>query len=214
MRRQKDAFLRSEGDAWLARNEAALASCDWLRDPVCVKVASLSSAGERLRVLEIGCGDGSRLQHIARHHGHAVCGVDPSAKAVARARDRGVEATRATADQLPFADASYDVVISGFCLYLCDDADLFDIAKEADRVLVSPGWLLILDFEARAPVYRPYHHLPGLASRKMDYKSMFLWHPAYTLASHEKFHHHTWQWSDEQEEWVSLACLRKLGSPL
>lgn len=24
MRRQKDAFLRSEGDAWLARNEAAL----------------------------------------------------------------------------------------------------------------------------------------------------------------------------------------------
>jgi hypothetical protein len=43
----------------------------------------------------------------------------------------------------------------------------------------------------------------------MDYKSMFLWHPAYTLASHEKLHHGTLAWTDDPDEWVSLACLRK-----
>jgi hypothetical protein len=46
-------------------------------------------------------------------------------------------------------------------------------------------------------------------SRKMDYKSMFLWHPAYTLGSHDKFDHRTQQWTDEPDEWISLASLRK-----
>jgi SAM-dependent methyltransferase len=211
MRRQKEAFLRSEGDAWLKRNEDGLRACDWSRDPVCVKLASVLPAGQRARVLEIGCSDGSRLEYLATRHGQVVCGIDPSAEAVARAQARGVQAVRATADLLPFADASSDVVIFGFCLYLCDDADLFRIAQEADRVLATPGWLLILDFEARAPLYKPYHHRAGLSSRKMDYKSMYLWHPSYTLASHEKFHHRSLQWTDEADEWVSLACLRKLG---
>jgi ubiquinone/menaquinone biosynthesis C-methylase UbiE len=207
---QKDAFLQSEGDAWFSRNESALQAYDWSHDPVCVKLAALLPAAQPARVLEVGCGDGSRLHYLANRYGHFVSGVDPSQKAITKARERGVHAVRATADRLPFTDACSDVVIFGFCLYLCDDADLFRIAQEADRVLASPGWLLILDFEARAPVYKPYHQLAGLASRKMDYKSMYLWHPAYTLAAHEKFHHVTQHWTDEPDEWVSLACLRKL----
>jgi SAM-dependent methyltransferase len=210
MNGQKDVFLSSEGDAWLSRNEAALGSRDWSRDPVCRKVGTLSAPVDSpARVLEIGCGDGSRLQYLAAKHGQKVFGIDPSERAVAKAKGRGVEAVRSTADTLPFADASFDIVIFGFCLYLCDDADLFRIALEADRVLASPGWLLILDFDARAPVYKPYHHLAGVVSRKMDYKSMFLWHPAYTLGSHDKFDHQTQQWTDEPDEWISLASLRK-----
>jgi ubiquinone/menaquinone biosynthesis C-methylase UbiE len=209
MTTQRDAFLLSEGDAWLDRNKAALKSRDWSQDPVCAKVATLAPAGRSSTVMEIGCGDGSRLHYLAEHFGYRVFGIDPSEKAVSAARERGVQAQRATADTLPFADGSFNVVIFGFCLYLCDDGDLFRIAAEADRVLANPGWLLILDFEARAPVYRPYQHLAGIASRKMDYKSMFLWHPAYSLASHEKFHHMTRQWTDEPEEWISLVCLRK-----
>lgn len=210
MNRQKDAFLSTEGDAWFSRNEPALRARDWSRDPVCTKAATLVSGRPPGRVLEIGCGDGSRLQYLSEKYGQLVFGVDPSQQAVAKARARGIEAVRSTADNLPFADASFDIVIFGFCLYLCDDTDLFRIALEADRVLSGPGWLLILDFEAKAPVYKPYHHFAGILSRKMDYKSMFLWHPAYTLASHEKFDHRTLQWTDEPDEWVSLACLRKL----
>lgn len=126
--------------------------------------------------------------------------------------EQGVSARQSTADALPFPAAAFDVVIFGFCLYLCDNDDLFRIVQEADRVLAHPGWLVILDFDAQAPVFRPYHHAAGVRSRKMDYKSMFLWHPAYTLVAYEKFHHGTQQWTDDPGEWVSIACLRKFLS--
>jgi SAM-dependent methyltransferase len=210
---QRDAFLSAEGDAWFARNESALAARDWSLDPVCRKVATLPLAGSSSRVLEIGCGEGSRLQYLSRQLGLQVCGVEPSERAVAKAREKGIAASRGTADKLPFAEASFDLVVFGFCLYLCDDRDLFRIALEADRVLAEPGWLLILDFEARAPTYQPYRHLSGILSRKMDYSSMFAWHPAYTLAAYEKFHHANGQWTDDPCEWVGLACLRKHRPP-
>jgi ubiquinone/menaquinone biosynthesis C-methylase UbiE len=128
---------------------------------------------------------------------------------VARASERGVHAVLGTADTLDFPDSSFDIVIYGFCLYLCDDVDLFRIAAQGDRVLRSPGWLLILDFDSASPMYRPYHHAPGLVSRKMNYQSMFAWHPGYSLGSYEKFDHASQHWTDDPQEWVSLACLRK-----
>lgn len=206
---QKDIFNTSEGDSWFRRNEAALAARDWSRDPVCVKIKELFGSRKGLRVLEIGCGDGSRLRYLTKSLTCEVTGIDPSAEAISKAMSNGVNAFKATAEYLPFDDAIFDVVIFGFCLYLCDDSDLFSIAKEADRILDKTGWILILDFESRSPIYRPYHHCEGIQSRKMDYKEMFLWHPAYTLASHQKFHHSTLQWTDDPNEWVSLACLRK-----
>ncbi len=205
---QKSTFLATEGDAWFERNEAALASRDWSNEPVTMRLQRILGTNKK-RILEIGCGDGSRLEYLHRRHGYDVSGIDPSEKAVARAVERGVRATRSTADSLPFENSCFDAVVFGFCLYLCDDQDLFRIAHEAHRVLADPGWMLLLDFDAPAPVYRPYRHVPGLVSRKMDYKSMFLWHPAYTLASYEKFHHSELQWTDDPAEWVSLACLRK-----
>lgn len=211
MSSQRDTFLAGEGDAWFSRNEAALRDRDWSRDPVVHKVAALG-AGRGSRILEIGCGDGSRLEWL-RSQGHEVMGLDPSARAVARARERGVEAVQGTADALEFAESSFDFVIYGFCLYLCDDADLFRIAQQGDRVLRTPGWLLILDFDSTSPLYRPYHHAPGLMSRKMNYQSMFAWHPGYSLGSYEKFDHASLQWTDDPQEWVSLACLRKNTRP-
>ena len=208
MTSQKDAFLAVEGDAWFKRNVAALEARDWSGDPICMQLAKIE-AGRAVDVLEIGCGDGSRLSYLHSSANHRVSGVDPSASAVARAKQRGVDAQQATAERLPFGDGAFDVVIFGFCLYLCDDSDLFRIASEADRVLVDPGWLLILDFDARAPVYKPYHHAAGLVSRKMDYGSLFAWHPAYTLVEYQKFHHVSKQWTDDPDEWVSLACFRK-----
>lgn len=213
MSRQRDAFLGGEGDAWFARNETALAARDWSRDPLCRRLEALPRVDRPSLVLEIGCGDGSRLQYLTDRGGFEVFGIEPSEKAVAKARERGIQAMRATAENLPFADSSMDIVVFGFCLYLCDDRDLFRIALEADRVLADVGWLLILDFEAPAPTYNAYRHLEGVRSRKMEYSSMFAWHPAYTLASYEKLHHGTEQWTDDPEEWVSLACLRKHRPP-
>jgi ubiquinone/menaquinone biosynthesis C-methylase UbiE len=210
--KQSDVFLESEGDAWFRRNVAGQDARKLPDgDPLLRELLALPSdelaAGQR--VLEIGCSDGRRLAWL-REHARLEChGVDPSALAVASARARGVDAQRGTADSLPFEDATFDVVMFGFCLYLCDRSDLFRIASEADRVLKSPGWLLILDFYSPAPFRRAYSHHPGLFSHKMDYRTLFTWHPAYTCYSHHVGRHHDGAVTDDSDEWTSTSVLRK-----
>lgn len=216
MTNQKDAFLAGEGDAWFERNHAAVAEhCNGATDPVVeevCKLSELSGAPRRgMRVLEVGCGEGWRLQWLKDNHGFEVYGIEPSARAVAAARARGVAAQQGTADELPFAAGYFDVLIFGFCLYLCDREDLFTVAREADRVLVPAAWLVIHDFYSPTPARREYHHRPGLFSYKMDYRTLFSWHPAYTCFSHRLRHHSSGSYTDYPDQWVATSVLRKQG---
>lgn len=209
---QRDIFLQSEADAWFERNREACDKHDYSTDPisrVVQEIASASEAGQPLTILEIGCGGGGRLAWLAQRTGAEVHGVEPSAKAVTEAARCGVMAIRATADVLPYDDGVFDILIFGFCLYLCDPEDLFRIAEEADRVLKSSAWLVIHDFYMSAPTRRAYHHKPGLYSHKMDFRRLFDWHPGYTCYSHRVVHHVTRELCDDQQEWVATSVLRK-----
>lgn len=62
-------------------------------------------------VLEVGCGTGLVLQRIARF-ARSAQGVDLSAGMLERARARGLDVTQASALELPFEDASFDVTCS------------------------------------------------------------------------------------------------------
>lgn len=212
---QKDAFLAGEGDAWFERNRAAL---DGLgphgNDPIIAAVEEIrnarsSIAVERLRLLEIGCSNGRRLADLRDEHGIDVAGVEPSSAATADAISRGLDVKVGTADHLPHADSSFDIVVFGFCLYLCDPSDLFRIASEADRVVGANGWIIIHDFFSPVPTERPYHHLPGVLSRKMDYRTLFDWHPHYTCYSHHVGRHQTNDFEDDPNEWVAISVMRK-----
>jgi ubiquinone/menaquinone biosynthesis C-methylase UbiE len=216
--KQRDVFLQSEGDAWLERNTGRP---DWRfnpqQDALLTEIARLAPAPlgpKPVRLLEIGCGNGERLAWLQEQRGFDCYGIDPSPRAVASARQRGVEAQSGTAEALPFADAAFDVVTFGFCLYLCDREDLFRIAAEADRVLKNPGWLLVRDFYARQSSLRPYHHHSGVFSHKMDYAKLFTWHPAYSLCSHRLEHHATGEHTDDTQQWVATSVLRKHLEPL
>ena len=96
-------------------------------------------------IFETGCGRGTLLKYLMEP-GFRVSGVDPSTLAVKEAKGLGVDAKIGTADQLPFDDDSFGVVVFGFCLYFCNRKDLFKIATEADRVLKEDGCIIILDF--------------------------------------------------------------------
>jgi ubiquinone/menaquinone biosynthesis C-methylase UbiE len=208
--RQRDVFLRSEGNAWFKRNAAAPARGLPGSDSLLAEIAGLSGISLRgAKVLEIGCADGARLQWLTENLGCECRGLEPSAQAVDAARARGLEARQGTAEQLPYDDGVFDIVMFGFCLYLCDREDLFRIACEADRVLKNPGWLLILDFYSPAPAKREYHHARGLFSFKMDYRTLFTWHPGYTCYSHRIRHHALDGYSDDPNEWVATSVLRK-----
>jgi SAM-dependent methyltransferase len=93
--------------------------------------------GPGLRVLDLGCRTGALTQHYAE--GNTVVGVDVDRTALERAAERlGIETAWADVeDQLPFADASFDVVVAGELLeHLSDPAAA---VSEARRVLVPGG---------------------------------------------------------------------------
>src|ERR687887_1714939 len=77
---------------------------------------ALSAVPAPDRVLDVGCGTGALLRRLAaRLPGDAeLAGVDPAPRMLAKARKRlgGMRLEQAAAERLPFADASFDLVVS------------------------------------------------------------------------------------------------------
>src|SRR5579883_787921 len=95
------------------------------------------------RILDIGCGTGGMLPQYAAF-GNA-CGLDPSEEAQDACRRRGVPFVRGSGAQLPFADASIDVITALDVIeHVRDDAGLL---RELRRVL-RPGGVLVLTVPA------------------------------------------------------------------
>src|SRR3970040_1351604 len=66
-------------------------------------------------VLDVGCGPGALTGELVRRLGPtAVSAVDPSEPFVAAAKERypGVSVQRAEAEQLPFADQTFDAALA------------------------------------------------------------------------------------------------------
>jgi ubiquinone/menaquinone biosynthesis C-methylase UbiE len=209
--KQKEIFLQSEGNAWFTRNQQGVAARKLPDDdPLLCEILDIyNHTGAGVKVLEIGCGEGTRLAWLKENLNADCYGIEPSAQAVTAACAKGLNVQQGTADVLPFDDQSFDIVIFGFCLYLCDREDLFRIASAADRVLRAPGWLMILDFFSPVPHAKTYHHRPGVQSYKMDYRTLFNWHPDYACMTHKVRHHSEGGYTDDQDEWMAVSILRK-----
>jgi len=171
--KQADVFVESEGDAWLARNRALVG-----RDPVSDAIDHLGLKPQR--VLEIGCANGWRLEALRSRFGCDVMGVEPSMQAGIEAAGRRVPVWRSTAESLPAQDDTFDLVIYGFVLYLCDPIDWFRIAAQGDRVLKDGGHLIIHDFaEPTKPFARRYAHRDDVLAYHMRFSGLWLSHPWY-----------------------------------
>ena len=212
---QKEIFLTTEGDAYLQRNRSktevrTFPGKDILANALVeILPAPFSSEASSLRVLEIGCSNATRLRWLRDQYGARCFGLDPSPQAVSEACGMGLDVRQGTADRLPFPLQAFDMVIFGTCLYLCDKEDLFSIAAEADRVLATPGWLVIADFFSQRSRTVDYRHAPGVLTHKMNYSSMFSWHPHYTLMTQKVRKMYEATYTDDADEWVGLWVLRK-----
>jgi SAM-dependent methyltransferase len=101
----------------------------------------------RPRVLDAGCGTGGMLKYL-RRFGPAV-GIDVAEEAVGLARRRGLDSlARASVEELPFADASFDLLVSFDVLYHQAVVNDRKALQEFSRVL-RPGGLLVI----RVPAY-------------------------------------------------------------
>jgi ubiquinone/menaquinone biosynthesis C-methylase UbiE len=176
---QAQTFLDGEADAWIERNREKMGR----HDRVSETIAEIGL--QPTRILEIGCADGWRIERLKKSFpACSVRGIDPS-----RAGPRSTAVIQGTADDLgAFASAEFDLVIYGFCLYLCDRRDLFRIAAEGDRVLEDGGQIIVHDFAVPAvPFARVYQHHPGILSYHMDYTKLWLAHPWYRQVGSRTF---------------------------
>ena len=98
-------------------------------------------------MLEIGTGTGAQFRWYAPDA--SVTAVEPDASMRERARRRAsraaarVAVVEGRAEELPFADASFDAAVSAFAL--CTVADPAAALAELRRVLVPGGTLLLLE---------------------------------------------------------------------
>lgn len=105
-------------------------------------------------VLELGCGGGINLGLYDRSRVNSLAGIDPSPelmdRARASARDKGftVDFRAGYGENMPFADASFDTVLTTFTL--CSVTDPVAVAQEMRRVLRPGGRILFLE-HGRAP---------------------------------------------------------------
>lgn len=114
------------------------------------RLAELSRARSGVRALDLACGTGDIAFALASR-GARVVGLDVTHRMLQLARSRGRGATFVTGDMLalPFEDAAFDLVTTGYGL-----RNVPDIARaigEIRRVVKPGGTFLSLDFN------RPHH---------------------------------------------------------
>ncbi|GEO84305.1 MULTISPECIES: class I SAM-dependent methyltransferase [Alphaproteobacteria] len=108
---------------------------------------------EGARVLEIGSGRGGGSRYIARYYApSAVTGLDYSPETVRRAQKLNADTaaltfTQGDAENLPFADAAFDIVVNIESSHCYGDVPAF--AREVARVLKPGGWFTFADMRPK-----------------------------------------------------------------
>lgn len=92
-----------------------------------------------LDVVEVGCGTGRWLARLRAKSASSLAGVDPSRNMLSEARKKLGDSARlvqGTADRLPYANDSADLILLPFVLSYCPDLE--NVAREVARI-ARPG---------------------------------------------------------------------------
>ncbi len=125
------------------------------------RTADLAHIQPGEKVLDVGCGTGTLAMLVQPRLGTAgrVCGVDPGAQQIARARAKAarrnlpIEFQVGVIEHLNFPDQTFDVVLSSIMMHHLPDNLKRQGLAEIARVLKPGGRLVIADF--KRPEERP-----------------------------------------------------------
>ena len=137
-----DFHARHAGATALALGQLPV-TCDGRAFPSSYELLAAQVPAAATALLDVACGDGYLLSLIAgQRPAIELTGVDMSGEELAAAGSRlqrRATLRRCRAQELPFEDGSFDVVVSHLALMLMDDSPL--VLAEIRRVLAKPGTL-------------------------------------------------------------------------
>ena len=119
-------------------------------------LVSRVEAGPGDEVLDVATGTGAVARELLRQKGCAVVGVDQSPEMLAVAREHlpaTVKLVEASAEHLPFEDASFDALTVTYLLRYVDDPGT--TLAELARVVRAGGTVASLEFAVPAGLWRP-----------------------------------------------------------
>ncbi|HKF09580.1 MAG TPA: methyltransferase domain-containing protein [Xanthobacteraceae bacterium] len=174
-----------------------------------VRLAQLARINGSDRVLDVGCGIGGPSRYLASKFGCQVTGLDFTAEFVAlaamlaqRTRLAGKVAYRqGDALDLPFADASFDIVWSQNAAMNIADRDR--LYGEMRRVL-APGGRLALQEIAAGPGGEPYYPAPWANDKTISFLST----PQATRVALERIGFRVIAWQDTTAEALQQQMAR------
>lgn len=133
----------TDADGWSQVAEGWAELWGSFADPAREAIIAATAIGPGTRVLDAGCGSGEFLSLLVERGADAV-GADPAPAMVALAREAGTGGNVELADieNLPFADAAFDVATAVNALQFADDTtaavrELARVTRPAGLVAVS-----------------------------------------------------------------------------
>jgi ubiquinone/menaquinone biosynthesis C-methylase UbiE len=137
------------------------ASSDYV-DPLTEAVVDLGDL-RGLRVLDVGCGPGTVLLQLTRAFGVDGVGLDASPKMIEAARREAPDLDElhvGPAEDLPFADGSFDAALMRFVVHHVDRArafaELVRVLRSGGRVVISTSDPAALESYWMAPYFPSY----------------------------------------------------------
>ena len=145
---------QTQGRLWSQAVRDWVEVCEPMSEPLHEATLAALAPLSGLALLDVGCGSGSVLSTAARHGAH-VSGLDAATAMIAVARDRMPDADLHVGDmeEMPFADATFDVVTAFNAVQFADAPPV--ALDEMVRVTRPGGRVAILEFS------RPRNRLFG-----------------------------------------------------
>ena len=163
----KGVLMANFGECGVYERIAASGVTDGLARPGGValteRALSLCAFPPGSRILDVGCGTGTTVEHLNQRFGFFTAGVDPSLPMIAQghARNSLLPLVRAAGEGLPFPDAQWDGVFAECSLSLSRNPPMF--LRECFRVLRDGGRLILNDVYVRNA-----EAIPELRALSMD----------------------------------------------
>ncbi|MDQ3065706.1 MAG: methyltransferase domain-containing protein [Actinomycetota bacterium] len=138
-------------------------------------LADLAGVQSGQTAIDVGCGPGALTRELVERLGPAaVAAVDPSEPFVAAARSRhpGVDVRLSTAEDLPYADGTFDTALAQLVVHFMTDpvGGIAEMARvtRADGAVVACVWDLAGGRAPISPFWRAARDLDGAAEDESD----------------------------------------------